>query len=156
MRIHDGPSAIELLEYRIEDRIAQPLPAVDGEQAETVCLERIEGVLELFQARVDVGQRKRGHEAEPSGVVRREPRCIFVTFPGEANGRGGIIERIARRRDRAHARGHAALVHLLESLGRRPGRLTACATSGAERLQQSRRYDVMVDVDPAGKRARGR
>src|SRR5262245_51294903 len=70
MGVDDRPATIQLIEDRLQPYVAEPDVAVAGEQADTVRLERVEGVLDLAKARVDVAQRQRREQTESPFVVR--------------------------------------------------------------------------------------
>src|ERR1700730_2140702 len=69
MRIDDGLAAVELFVYGREDRIAGPLIAVTRPQADAVGLERVEGIFDLAQTSVCVGQRDRRKMSETPGII---------------------------------------------------------------------------------------
>src|SRR6185312_10660592 len=57
-----------LFEHRREGRIAQPFPLVIGKEADAVRLQRAEGVIDLAQAALGVGQRDRREKSEARRV----------------------------------------------------------------------------------------
>src|SRR4029079_8994870 len=78
MEVDHRLATIELLEDRAIGRIAGPLVAVVGLQAEPISLQRAERIVDLPQARVDVDHRQRGEEAEALGIVAHHLRTEVV------------------------------------------------------------------------------
>jgi hypothetical protein len=60
MGVDRGLTAVEFLPYRCELRVAEPFVAVARHHADAVGLERVEGIRDLLEARVDVRQRQHG------------------------------------------------------------------------------------------------
>src|SRR5262249_9751997 len=110
MRVNDGITPVEFLENRIERGIAEPLVAIAGEQPDAVRLERIEGVLDLAEAGIDVGQRTRSEYPESPRMVRRQSRRVLVAFPAKADGRRAAAKGVAGWRNRTDSRGNAGPV----------------------------------------------
>src|SRR5581483_336689 len=70
-RVDEQPGAapIELAEDGLEGGLTQVPPTDVDEQRETVDVEAVAAVGDLGHGGVDVGERERGEEAEPSGMV---------------------------------------------------------------------------------------
>ena len=64
---------VELVEDRLERRVAEVGAADVGEQDDAVDAELVVAVRDLVDAPRDVGQRQRGEQAEPAGVGDRAP-----------------------------------------------------------------------------------
>ena len=69
VNVDDGAAAIELVEHRRKDLVAQPLVAVAREETYAIDLQGIEGVFDLAKAAVDVRQRQ--HRKEPESALVR-------------------------------------------------------------------------------------
>jgi hypothetical protein len=57
MRVDNSAATVQLVEHRLEANVTQPHIAVAREKADTIRLQRVERVLDLFKAGVDVRQR---------------------------------------------------------------------------------------------------
>ena len=68
---HAGVAAVELVEDRFECRVAEVRPADVGEHGDAVGVQLVEGDGDLGEGAVDVGQRERGEQSEPAGMVQR-------------------------------------------------------------------------------------
>ena len=82
-----GAAPVELAEDRFERRVAQVRAADVGEQREAVDVELVAAVRDLGDGRVDVGQRERGEQAEPSGMVDDGSSAGLVHLAGEVPSR---------------------------------------------------------------------
>ena len=110
----DGFAPVEFRQHRIDPVVAEIDAAVVAEKADAVHAERVEGIVDLGQRRVDVGQREHGHGAEARDMVPHQPRHVFVEAPGEARRVLALGEGDAGRRDRQHLRLDPVPVHGLE------------------------------------------
>ncbi len=67
-------------------RVAEPLVAVTALQADAVGLQRVEGVFDLFQGRVDVEHRQRREQAEAARMVAHHAGRVLVAGAGQPAG----------------------------------------------------------------------
>ena len=146
--VDDRLAPVQLLHHRPVGRVAEPRVAVARHQADAVSLDHVVGVRDLLQRGVDIRQRHRGEQPEARRMILHQRRAVVVAGAGEAPRDRRVAEPQAGIRDRHDGRGHAAAIHVLDRLGRRPG--------GIRRLQQrpaldlhdpGRRREMMVDVD---------
>ena len=121
-RVDEQPGAapVELAEDRLERGVAQVGPADVGEQREAVDVEVVAAVRDLGDGRVDVGQRERGEQAEPSGMVDDGASTGLVHLAGEVPSRWLVGEVHAGRRDRQQRRRDPEPVHHRDVLVGRP------------------------------------
>jgi len=84
MRVNHGSAPVELVEYRTERRVAQPVVTVAGQQADTVCLQRVKGIFDFPEAILNSGQRQHGKQAQPSFMIGDGPGPELVHFTREA------------------------------------------------------------------------
>src|ERR1700716_1432125 len=82
---HDRPASLQLLEQRREAAVAEIDTAGIAEEHDSVEPERVEGVGELSEDAVRVGQRKAGEAGESRSVVPDEIRGELVASPGESS-----------------------------------------------------------------------
>ena len=75
---------VEFFEYRIENRVTQPLVAVIGIHGNAIGFERIQCVFDLTQSRVDVRHRQKRHQPESSRVILGKTRTKFIGGSGNA------------------------------------------------------------------------
>ena len=120
MKVEDGASTIELLEYRSERGVARPLVAVVRHQADAVGLEDVEGVGDFAQAPLGIGQRQRGEKAEPHWMITDELCGVFVAAARDTTRGLHVAEPDARVGNRHHRRIDALLIHLAERSLRGP------------------------------------
>jgi hypothetical protein len=73
-------AAIELVEHRGEDLVAEPVILVAGDEMHAVAFEDIESVFDLFQRTVDIGQRQAGKMPEAAGIISHQSRHIVVVL----------------------------------------------------------------------------
>ena len=64
-----GATPIELIEDRLEGLIAQIGPSDVREQCESGDVEAVAAVGDLGHGRIDIGQRERGEQSEPTRMV---------------------------------------------------------------------------------------
>jgi len=83
----DGDAApVEFGEQRLVARIAEVDAANVGLGGDSVAAELVDGVLQLLQGRVDVGQRQGGEVPESAGVGAADLRSGVVDVPGQRAG----------------------------------------------------------------------
>jgi hypothetical protein len=128
MHVHHRLAPVQLLHHRTEVRVPQPAVAVAREEADAVRFERVERVFDLPQRAVHVGQRHGGKEPEPRWMIADERGAVVVARPRQAARHGRVTEPESRVGDRHHRRRHAAAVHVLDRLRRRPVVLAGCSS----------------------------
>ena len=155
VHVHHGVAPVQLRHHRLELRVAQPGVAVAGEQADAVHLQRVVGVSDFGQRGVHVRHWHGREQAEPLRVVLHQPRAVVVAGSGQRLRHRRVAEPQAGVGDRHHGGRHAALVHVLDRLGRCPGGVGWLQQRPAlDRRHPGRRREVMVDVHPVRRRLR--
>ena len=118
MDVDHGLAAVQLLQHRLVDRIAQPLVAVVGLQVDAVGLEGVEGVFDLLQRHVDVHHRQRREDAEAARIIAPHLGGEVLADARRSCWRplGAGVEPQARGGgERQHRGADAVLVHQLRS-----------------------------------------
>ena len=100
VEIDHGLAPVELVEHLREGFVAGILVHVVRRQRDAVGVELIEGIFDLAQAALDVGQRQRREMTEAASVVLLHLGGGLVDLAGEHPRRGGVAEPHARRRNR--------------------------------------------------------
>ena len=151
MNVNHRLAAVELVHDRRIGGIAEPGVAVAGHEVRAIGFEHIEGVFDLLQRRIHVGQRQRGEQAKSRRVLLDQLRPELVAGAGNPPRDLDVAEPEARVGDGNRRRRDAAFVHILDRTCRRP--------VGVRRLQELaafdfrdplRRREVMVNVNPVG------
>src|SRR5262249_59009199 len=110
----------QLLQYRLECRIAEKFPLVIGHHADAVHLERVERVLDLAQGSLNVRKRHGREHPESARMVGDKFGAELIGFAGELS-RGVEITKehtgLANRQYRSY---HPALIHIFDRLRHRP------------------------------------
>ena len=135
-RVDEQPGAapVELAEHRVEGGVAQVGPADVGEQREAVDVELVAAVGDLGHGGVDVGQRERGEQAEPSGMVDDGAPAGLVHLAGE-------VARPRRRRRGARRATRSTAATSRSRAGpsrRRAPRRTSPGSAGSRRAGRGR------------------
>ena len=86
MDVHDGVAPVEFFHSRSVGGIAEPRIVIAGEEPDTIGLQRVVGICDLFQRRIDVRKRHRREESEPGRIILHKLRGVLVTRTGEAAG----------------------------------------------------------------------
>src|ERR1051326_1182854 len=114
MEERDAGAAVELGEKRIKGRIVERLTEHGGAEADADDAWQIEAAIQLFQRRVEVGQRDADERVEAVGVARVQIDVEVVTALGDVC-RDALVRvvrrRVAQRQDHAL---DAGIIHELE------------------------------------------
>src|ERR1051326_3961747 len=148
VNMYDGIAAVKFFHDRPERRSAEPRIVIAREESDTIGLQRVIGICDLLQRRIDVGQRHRREKSKSPWIVLHELCGIFVARTGEAAGHGLVAKPQPRIRDRDHRCRDASAVHVFDGFRRSP--------RGIRGLKQGPPFDVgnpnrrtgmMMDVD---------
>jgi hypothetical protein len=88
MHVDHGLAAVELLQHRLEERVAEPLVAVIALQPDAVGLECVERVLDLLERGVDIQHRERCKQSEPARIIAYHLSAVIVA---DAHHLGGSV-----------------------------------------------------------------
>ena len=123
-RVDEQPGAapVELVEDRLEGRIAQVGPADVREQGEAGHRQLVAAIGDLGDRRIDVGQRQRSEQAEPSGMIDDGPLARLVHFAGAILRRRRVAEVHPGRGNGEQRRRNAEPIHRGHVLFAGPGR----------------------------------
>ena len=153
MHEHPRAPAVELVEERIEDAIAQIDAATVGQQHDTVGAEPVERVLELHHRAVEIRQAQSGEEAEPIGSAAHHVRRVLVHRSRPLPRFDVVAEVNARRRHRQDRGLDPEAVHGRERGVAAPvgeGEAPGFDAPAAQPLRVVGWDDVEVSVDPSG------
>ena len=160
MRIDDGATTIQLVEHRPQPNVTQPHVAVAREKADAIRLQRVERILDLAQAGVDVRQRQDRKEPEAPLVVRHHSSAVLVHVARQRDGVLPLALEVVAEPDARFGAGQKrclrpAFVHRLDRSSRSVvlKRLPPLALRLGHALDPSRRAKVVVQVENP---ARGR
>ena len=147
---HDRLSLVQHLEDRRVVWIAKPTLAEIGHQADAVDFQRLEDVVDLGQAGVDLVDRQGREDAELAGMVAFDLRHEVVDLARDLRGLGGILGPDLRRiGHRQHGFADTGALHIVERLFERPvadrRRVGAVAAHVAEMARQHR---MVMNIDP--------
>src|SRR5665213_200059 len=120
MNEDDDLAAVQFLENRVEERIAEILAAAAREDLDSVGLERVQPVRNLLQTSLDIGKRQGSKEAEALWMIGDEPRKVLIRYARKPSRLRGIPEPDAGRREREHPQLGTGAIHLLEHPRNRP------------------------------------
>jgi hypothetical protein len=156
-------AAVQLGEDRRKRHVARPRRARRGRVArhngDAIRVKRVEGILDLPQRRVRIGQRQRREEAEAARMVAHHLGGVLVTFAGETLGFFDVSEPGAWGRNRKNPDRDPIAVHRFD----RPRLRPACerrAQGGwsvlshrciALRFEEDRRKVMMMQINSPGR-----
>src|SRR5450755_2181054 len=80
MDIDDRLASVEFVPYGFVRRIAEPLVAVVGLQADAIRLQRIEGIFDFLERRVDVEHGQRREQSEAARIVAHHFGAVVVAY----------------------------------------------------------------------------
>ncbi len=150
MNEDQGLASVEFVEHRCESRIAGIRAVAVGHQLDAGRSEHIEGIIDLGEARVDIGQRKDREHPEAARMIAPKLCRIFVAAARQRLRFLDVAEPETRRPERGDGPADAVAVHHVERNARRPGRRAAAEALRAEAVSQGlgehRRQDVMSSL----------
>src|SRR4051794_4835114 len=125
MHVDDGLAPVQLLEYWLVSRIAEPFVAVTALQADPVGFQTVERIFDLLESGVDVQHRQRREQAEATRMVAHHFGRVFIARAGEPAGfRWPDVEpHTGGGGERQYAYAYAILIHVLDHLIAGPGDL---------------------------------
>src|SRR5215831_6551704 len=159
-------ATVQLGEHRRKRCVARPRRAGGGHVTRhngyAICVERVEGIIDLAQSRVCIGQRQRSEQAEAARMVAHQLGGVLVAFAGETFGFFDISEPWTRRRNRKNPGRDAIAVHRFDRARLRPaferraqgGRSALPQRGMALRVEEGRRKVMMMQIDPPGRSRR--
>src|SRR4051812_29561962 len=148
---------VEFLVDRRKGGIAEVLVLITGQQPDAVCLESIEGILDLPETAVYVRWRNDGKETEAAGMVLSHLGAVLVELARKIAGFLDVISipdaGLSDRQDRGR---NPALVHVLERQSRRPLRRgrSSTASGSHHRVDVELGNEMVMHVDPRPGRGR--
>ena len=92
MDMNDGIALVELFHDRPECGVTEPRVVIACKKADAVGLERIVGVGDLFQRRIDIGQGHRREETKPGRMILHELGSILITGASQTAGHSLVAE----------------------------------------------------------------
>ena len=78
MDVDERLAPVELLEHRIEARIADPFIVIARHELDPVGLQHVERIGDLAQAALDIGHRQRREQSEAAGMIAHHLRRVIV------------------------------------------------------------------------------
>ena len=150
MHVDDRAAAIQLVDDRRERRIAEPAIGIARQKADAVRFQRVERILDLAQAVVDVRQRQAREKPEALAMIRRHARAEVVAFAVDREKTLVRNEREAGRRDGRERGRDARRVHVLDGHLRRPVARDAAGQIVLvldQLCDERRRKEMVMNVD---------
>src|SRR6516165_4551283 len=150
MNVNDSLPAVELLVNRFKGFIAEVFVLEARHQTDAVRLQLIHRILDFAKTALSVGEGNRGEEAESSAMVGDHLCSVLVAIARKSARVLDAAQPDARLNERDDGGRNPILVHLLDGHLGAPWRRPPALTLRQDRFKMARRYEVMVEVYPAG------